>query len=104
MTQENDDILKSFHNKIEELQGQLKPCPFCGSMARAEDFEDGMGYQKSWCFHIVCENRKCRSQFISGLDSSRYSDRTYKEVMENNIEIVINTFNKWNTRSIEGNQ
>ncbi len=92
------DPLKMFIDYIKSAQSELKPCPFCGSKAMAEEFEDGFGHDKSWDFHVVCTGKDCRSEFHVGLREPRYSKKSYEEVIEENIEIVDSALLKWNRR------
>jgi hypothetical protein len=93
------DPLVMFNAFVKSAQSSLKPCPFCGSTAKAEDFEDGMGYDKSWDFRVVCTGKDCGAEFHVGLHEPRYSKKSYEEVMEENIDIVDTVVTKWNKRA-----
>lgn len=93
------DALEMFISFIKSAQSDLKPCPFCGSKALAEEFEDGSGYDKSWDFRVVCTGKGCGVEFHVGLHEPRYSKKSYEEVMEENIEIVDTVVTNWNKRA-----
>jgi hypothetical protein len=91
--------LIDLRNHIKEINTTLKPCPFCGSQADAIDFEDGMGYDKSWEFKIQCQNRNCLANFQIGFREPRmYPDSPYEETIKENINLVNKTSEKWNRR------
>jgi hypothetical protein len=98
--QEHRKLYDNFIYFVEDITDSLKPCPFCGSRAKAEQFEDGMGYDKSWDFRIKCENLECAANFHVGLCEPRfYGDTSYRELMKKNEQVVTNTVEKWNRRA-----
>jgi hypothetical protein len=91
--------LIDLRNHIKEINSTLKPCPFCGSQADAIDFEEGMGYDKSWEFKIQCKNQDCSAKFQIGFREPRmYPDRPYGETIKENSSLVDKTIEKWNKR------
>jgi hypothetical protein len=84
---------------IESIKNNLKPCPFCGSQATALDFEEGMGYDKSWEFKIQCKNTNCLVKFQIGFNEPRmFPNRPYEKTIKENIDLVNDTIEKWNNR------
>jgi hypothetical protein len=97
---EHTAYFNEFRSYIESIKPLLGICPFCGcDNIRAHDYTSGMGYDKSWEFVIGCTNtRECGVKFEASLMEGGMSNKSYEELLKDNLAIVQKTVEKWNRR------